>query len=191
MQLIIHSDASHLGDSESRSRAGGLQFLGDLQESHITNGSIICISNLIPTICAAVTESEYAATFINAREAEALRGTLTDLGYPQPATIIICDNSCAVGITNATMKHRMTKAIAMRYHWIRDRVAQGHFLVKWQPGEDNLADYFTKAYTGKATNEIRKVYVHSPQLAYLRDNARTRRIKRMNQDENFSNATPS
>ena len=91
---------------------------------------------------------------------------------------MICDNSCAVGITNKTMKHRRSKVIAMRYHWVRDRAAQGHFAVEWQPGKGNLADCFTKAYTGKATNAIRDTYVHSPPLPYIRDNARSRRISR-------------
>ena len=32
----------------------------------------------------------------------------------------------------------------MRFYWIRDRVRQGHFLISWRKGADNLADYFTK-----------------------------------------------
>ena len=32
----------------------------------------------------------------------------------------------------------------MRFHWVRDRVAQKQFNVHWRPGKDNLADFFTK-----------------------------------------------
>ena len=50
----------------------------------------------------------------------------------------------AVGIANDTVKLRRSKAIDMRYHWIRDRVRQGVFRVIWSEGKDNIADYFTK-----------------------------------------------
>jgi hypothetical protein len=105
IQNATHHPQWPLGDSESRSRAGGLHYLGDLQDSYITNGSVICVSNLIPTACAAASESEYAADFINAREAEALRGTLADLGYAQSATTIICDIFCAIGIATNAIRH--------------------------------------------------------------------------------------
>ena len=32
----------------------------------------------------------------------------------------------------------------MRFHWLRDREAQGQFKIYWRPGGTNLADYFTK-----------------------------------------------
>ena len=32
-----------------------------------------------------------------------------------------------------------------RFHWTRDRVRQGQFIVSWRPGLQNLADIFTKA----------------------------------------------
>ena len=35
----------------------------------------------------------------------------------------------------------------MRFYWIRDRVRQGHFLVHWRKGNDNLADYHTKHHS--------------------------------------------
>jgi hypothetical protein len=34
----------------------------------------------------------------------------------------------------------------MRYHWLRDRVAMGHFTMVWRPGPHNLADFLTKAH---------------------------------------------
>jgi hypothetical protein len=32
----------------------------------------------------------------------------------------------------------------MRFHWIRDRVRQGQFIVSYIKSADNVADYFTK-----------------------------------------------
>ena len=53
------------------------------------------------------------------------------MGYPQPATTIITDNECAQGIANDTVKQRRSKAIDMRFYWIRDRVGKGQFTILW------------------------------------------------------------
>ena len=50
----------------------------------------------------------------------------------------------------------------MRFHWIRDRIRQGQFNVKWKPGVDNLADFFTKLHPPKYHRETRHLYVSDP-----------------------------
>lgn len=97
--------------------------------------------------------------FLNATSAEGSRNTLCDLGYPQGPTPITSDNQCAVGVVNRTVRQRRSKAIDMRYHWIRDRVGQGHFSVTWSPGKGNYADFFTKAHPAKHHREVRTIYV--------------------------------
>jgi hypothetical protein len=64
-----------------------------------------------------------------------------------------------VGVANKTVKQRRSKAIDMRYHWIRDRVTQGHFTVTWRPGKTNLADFFTKAHPASHQREMRQYFV--------------------------------
>ena len=44
-----------------------------------------------------------------------------------------------------SVKMKRSKSIDMRFHWIRDRIKQGHFVVTWIKGANNLADFFTKA----------------------------------------------
>ena len=90
--------------------------------------------------------AEYAALFICAQFATSLRLTLAELGYPQSATPITCDNECAVGIANKALTQKRSKTIDMRYHWLRDQVSLGNFTVIWQPGSTNLADFFTKTH---------------------------------------------
>jgi hypothetical protein len=55
----------------------------------------------------------------------------------------------------------------MRFHWIRDRIRQGHFRVYWKPGTDNLADFFTKDHPIKHQRAMRHFFVsdHAPSLA--------------------------
>ena len=161
MRLIVHSDGSHLSETGARSRAGGFLFCGNYDDDglHNINGGIECVSTILPTVTASAAETEYASCFINATTAEAARNILNAMGYPQKATPIIVDNQCAQGICNNTVKQRRSKAIDMRYHWIRDRVAAGHFTVLWFPGHRNLADFFTKAHSAAHHLEMRKYYV--------------------------------
>jgi hypothetical protein len=71
------------------------------------------VSVIIKNVVASASEAEYAALFIVGQEAVAATHTLEDLGYPQEATLIICDNECAVGIANRTVKqvHRHEDAL--------------------------------------------------------------------------------
>jgi hypothetical protein len=163
MQLVVHSDAAHLSESNSRSRAGGYMYLGskDIEDKQV-NGHVHCISTIIPTTVASAAEAEYAALFMNSQDAEGLRATLSDLKYPQGATAIVSDNSCAVGIANDNVKQKRSKAFDMRFHWIRDRVRQGHFQVRWEPGLTNLADLLTKAHSAQHHALVRPFYVQDP-----------------------------
>jgi hypothetical protein len=150
---VIHSDAAHNNESKSRSSAGGIFYLGDppftgtaTSEPRMVWGPIATLCAIIGTVCQASSESEYAAAYMNAQLGESIRQTLLDLGYPQPATPIVYDNEVTGKIANQTCKLRRAKAIAMRYHWLRDRVAMGHFTMVWRPGQHNLADLLTKAH---------------------------------------------
>ena len=89
-------------------------------------------------------ESKYASLFKVAQSAEVIRNTLQDMGYSQVATKLLCDNTCATGTANSTAKQKRSKAINMRFHWIRDRVEDGHFDIMWIAGGENIADFFTK-----------------------------------------------
>jgi hypothetical protein len=154
MRLTIHSDASHQSEPGSRSRAGGVFFMGNPSFTGLASsdpnrfqGAVATVCKKVPTVCQASSESEYATAYLNAQTGETLRQTALDIGYPQlDPTEIIFDNSVAGQIANNTCRLKRAKAIAMRYHWLRDRVAMGHFTMVWRPGPHNLADFLTKAH---------------------------------------------
>jgi hypothetical protein len=174
MELITHADASYLSETGARSRAGGIMWLGDSQHPNQINGAVTCICKIIDTVVASAAEAEYAGLFILAQEAEALRIALEEMGHKQKATTVYCDNACAVGIANDTVKQKRSKALDMRFHWVRDRVRVGHFTIKWIKGIDNLADFFTKPLPAKEHQVIKRKLVHSPDNS---DKAQAMRIK--------------
>ena len=167
MILHVQSDGSHLSETKSRSRAGGIFYLGDSNNPTRINGLVDVMSSIIPVVTAAASETEYGSVFMNGRKAQPLQLTLADLGYKQSKTVILCDNSCAVGLAQDTIKAKHSKAIAMRFHWVRDRVKQGQFKVIWREGQHNLADFFTKPLPIHEFQKLRHFFVrvptHSPQ----------------------------
>ena len=159
MKLVCHSDGSYNSESEARSRAGSLLFLGDCADGEAPNAPIAYISVIISTVVASATETEYAALFITGQAATCVVNTLADLGYPQGPVEIFCDNKCAVGIAHNTLNLKRAKTIDMRYHWIRDQVKQRKFTVTRKPGNLNLADFFTKAHPVHHHVTMRNMYV--------------------------------
>jgi hypothetical protein len=89
-------------------------------------------------------EAELGALFLNVKEAVYLRQILTEMGHSRPRTPIQTDNTTAEGVINNKIQPKRTKAMDMRFHWLRYREAQGQFKIYWRPGGTNLADYFTK-----------------------------------------------
>jgi hypothetical protein len=69
------------------------------------------------------------------------------MSHDQAATPIQTDNGCAAGVANETVKKCRSKAIDMRFYWIRDRIKQGQFMISWRKGTANLANYFTKHHS--------------------------------------------
>jgi hypothetical protein len=106
MVLHIHSDASYLSESQARSRVGGFFFLGTNSKDPPINGAIRVISQIMTNVMASATEAEVGGLFINGQVACSICTTLEELGHPQPPTVIITDNECALGIANNTVKQR-------------------------------------------------------------------------------------
>jgi hypothetical protein len=149
MILHIHSDASYLSEDEAKSRAGGFFYMGNAtrNDKKLTNGAIIIVSKVLKHVMSSAAEAEIGAFFINAKEGAVLRTTLEELGHKQPPTPMETDNTTAKGYSSGTIKQKCTKAMDMRFYWIKDRVKQGQFHIDWGPGYQNLADYFTKHHS--------------------------------------------
>ena len=162
MILNVHSDASYLSAPKARSRAAGYFFLGSMPEDGkpiALNGAIHVLCSLLKFVAASAAEAELGALFLNAKEARIMRLTLQELGHPQPPTPIHIDNSTAVGIVNNTVKRQKSRSMEMRYFWLLDQEAQKQFKFKHCPGEENLADYPTKAHTAAHHRLVRPLFL--------------------------------
>ncbi len=125
MILQLMSDASYLCSSTS--------YLGS---PDAINGPISCGSRMISCVCASVLEAELAGGFQAAQTATHHRRILSDLGYPQPATMLRMNNTIALV--------KRSKSMDMRFFWLVDRVEQQQFVVSHIAGIWNIADHFKK-----------------------------------------------
>jgi hypothetical protein len=170
MILHVESNASYLSGTRVRSRAAGIHFLSckPVSPPSLTtsipplNGAIYVHCQILKEVVSSAAEAELAALFHNGKEAYAIRTILVELGHPQPSTRIVTDNSTASGIANDTVRQKRSKAMDMRYYWVRDRVRQGQFLVYWKKGSLNRADYFTKHHPASHHMLMRPHYLHCP-----------------------------
>eukprot|EP00957_Ditylum_brightwellii_P078658 5980691-Ditylum_brightwellii.AAC.1 len=87
-----------------------------------------------------------------------------EMGHPQLPAIVITNNSTAEGIINDRVKQRRTLTMDVCFYWIRDRIRQGHYLVKWKPRDDNLADYSTKHFPPSHHKKVYGTYLVKDKL---------------------------
>ncbi|CAI7855166.1 unnamed protein product [Closterium sp. NIES-53] len=76
---------------------------------------------------------------------------LQELGFPQSAPTLWCDNQSTIHISQDPVYHTRTKHIELRHFFIRDLVQQEQLKVEYVASDCNLADLFTKPL-GKVTH---------------------------------------
>jgi hypothetical protein len=84
------------------------------------------------------------------------------MGHPQLPTSVQIDNSTALGMVTNIIQHKRTKAMDMRFHWLRCCENQKHFDIYWRAGATNLADYVTKHHPVIHHQSICSIYLTQP-----------------------------
>jgi len=155
----VHSNASYLSEPTARSRAGGNFFLSDDTGIPANNGAILNIAHIIKYVMPLATEAELSALYIMAREAVYIRIILKEIGHKQLATPMQTNNDMADAVINRKVQPKRTKAMDMRFHWLKDRECQEQFRIYWRPGKLNYADYWTKHHPAAHHQNIRKEFL--------------------------------
>ena len=176
MILWVDSDARYLSESKSRSKCAGYHFLSnqprdpskppqlnDAEPMHNAPVHVMC--TIMKEVVSVASEAELAGLFHNGKDAFPVRTCLAKLGHPQPPTPLKTDITTAEGHADDTVKQKQSKAIDMRFCWIRDRVRQGQYHVYWRKADFNRADYFTKHHSTRHHQNTRHEYLHQSNQA--------------------------
>jgi hypothetical protein len=113
------------------------------------NGAAHVLCKTLKGVPASASEAEMGGLFLNAQEAGVpIITSLEEMGHKQPATGTPLEtvNSTAHDVLHAQVRMKQSKAFDMRYHWLKDRIAQSQFNLYWAPGKSNRADYYSKHF---------------------------------------------
>jgi bifunctional DNase/RNase len=74
-----------------------------------------------------------------------MKQTLTDIQveYDEPIPIY-CDNTSAISISKNPVMHSKNKNIPIKYHFLREHVAEKNIRVEYVGTKEQVADIFTK-----------------------------------------------
>ncbi len=144
MVLAVHRNTSYLSEPKACSRAGGNFFLSSDTTIPPNNGAVLNIAHIIKNVMSSATEAELVGLYIMAREVVYIRIILEELGHKQPPMPLQTDNAMADAVINGKIQPKQTKAMDMRFYWLRDRECQQQFRIYWRPGKMNYTDYWTK-----------------------------------------------
>ena len=67
----------------------------------------------------------------------------TQVEYDEPIPIY-CDNKSAIGMLKNLMMHSKTKQIPIKYHFLREQVAEKNIRVEYVGKQEQVEDIFTK-----------------------------------------------
>ena len=74
-----------------------------------------------------------------------MKKTLQDLNIVFDEPIVIhCDNTSAINLSKNHVLHSKTKHIPMKYHYLRELVANKKIRLEYIPTQEQVADIFTK-----------------------------------------------
>jgi hypothetical protein len=121
-----------------RSTSGYVFFMG---------GTPVCWSaKRQPIVALSTTEAEYISLARGSQQAMWMKNWLSEVFLPQELPFPLRgDNLGSVSLTQTTKEHGLSKHLDIRWHYIRDRVADGEIAVSTVPSKENVADIFTKA----------------------------------------------
>jgi hypothetical protein len=136
--LLGYSDADWANDEASSRSVGGYVFT-------LAGGAISWSSTRQHCVTLSSTEAEYVALTEAAKEALWLRLFMEEIGHPLSTSLELrADNAGAIALSKNPEFHKRTKHIRIRYHFIREVVADGSISVTFVPTTQQIADILTK-----------------------------------------------
>jgi transposase InsO family protein len=137
-QLIGYSDADWAGDHDSRKSTAGYVFL--------LGGAVSWRSKLEPIVAQSSMEAAYIALNWACQERVWLVRLLQDFKMEEfDGNIVFEDNQGAIAFSRNPSNRPGSKHIEVKWHWIRELVADKKVEIKYCPTAEQLADFFTKA----------------------------------------------
>ena len=138
--LIGYVDADYAGCMDTRRSTSAYVFT-------FGGCAVSWRSRLQECVALSTAEAEYMALSDALKEAIWLRNIHGELTQGIQKLRIMCDSQSAIYLTKDSMFHERTKHIDVRYHKLREVLAEGDIIVEKVSTSDNAADMLTKVLT--------------------------------------------
>lgn len=136
--LVGFVDADWAGDKNDRKSTSGYVF-------QVFGNTVSWSSRKQPTVSMSSTEAEYVALANGICEGKWLRSLLIELGIDcHDAATIFEDNQSCIAIANDPKEHKRMKHVDVKFHFIRESIANGEFKLEYIPTGEQTADIMTK-----------------------------------------------
>ncbi|GAU23387.1 hypothetical protein TSUD_334350 [Trifolium subterraneum] len=159
-KLISYKDADWAGCPDTRrSTSGYCVYLGD--------NFISWSAKRQHTLSRSSAKAEYRGVINVVSESCWLRNLLLELCCPVPkATLVYCENTRLVYLSDNPVQHQRTKHIEMDIHFVREKVARGQVRVLHIPSRFQIADIFTKGLPLQLFDDFRdSLNIRSPPVS--------------------------
>ena len=144
--LVTYADADWGGCSVDRKSYSGFALM-------YAGGAVSWEARKQQSVALSSTEAEYMAISEAAKETIHLKGLLEELGEDLPSVTIYNDNQSARYLAMDDSKHRRTKHIDVRYHFVRELCEKGILNIEYMSTTSMPADVLTKPL-GRVKHEV-------------------------------------
>jgi hypothetical protein len=122
-------------------------------ENHLS----LWISKKHTSISLSTIEAEYIATKKCCTQVEWMKQALQDIKVIcEEPTIIHCDNTSTISLSKNPVQHSKAKHIPIKYHYLRELVANKKIRLEYIPTQEQVTDIFTKPLNIDVFEHLRK-----------------------------------
>ena len=137
-----HSDSDYAKDPDTRHSVCGMT-------TSVNDNPVICKSKMMPVVALSVTEAELFAATACAQDMLFVMRIIESMGLKVKKPMILkVDNRGARDLINNWSVGGRTRHIETKQYFLREMKEAGIINVEWIPGDENMADLFTKNLGG-------------------------------------------
>lgn len=138
LDLYAFTDADWAGCVDDRKSTSGVAFfIGDCLVSWSSKKQ--------SSVSLSTAEAEYIAAAECCTQIIWMKQMLKDMHIQfEDPILIFCDNTSAISISKNPVMHSKTKHIPIKYHFLREQVANQAVQLSYIPSKEQIADIFTK-----------------------------------------------
>ena len=139
-QIVAFSDASFANHENGRSAGAFFLSVGS------SNAPFVSSAKMIDTVASSPTVAEYTTSNLCCHEIMHYRQFSSELGWEQAPTKFFMDSQTSINLVVAPEISKKSRFLAVKHHFIRERVADGDILPIKVPSSAQRADAITKIF---------------------------------------------